>query len=184
MSASSPTGRGKPFRRLADGLPIRHRGLSNQVALGFILPEITAVLCQKGSGVALGTVDRLANQPRGSQHVLRVRSGGGQGRLHEPLRFRGVDPRRGPLHFEPRLLEQHIDKEAIDQAFKELTGGLSDLDRHQLAQAAAKMAVLVKSPERVQKICADIARHFLEKVAPNGFGAQVGYVRSRELRAL
>jgi len=78
-----------------------------------------------------------------------------------------------PLHFEPRLLELHIDKEAIDQAFKELTGGLSDLDRDQLAKTAAKMAVLVKSPERIQKICADIAKHFLEKVAPNGFGAQV-----------
>jgi type I restriction enzyme, R subunit len=78
-----------------------------------------------------------------------------------------------PLHFEPRLLELHIDKEAIDEAFKELTGGLSDLDREQLAKTAAKMAVLVKSPERIQKICADIARHYQEKVEPNGFGAQV-----------
>lgn len=78
-----------------------------------------------------------------------------------------------PLHFEPRLLELHIDKEAIDEAFRELTGGLSDLDRDRLAQTAARMAVLVKSPERIQRICADIAKHFLEKVAPNGLGAQV-----------
>ncbi len=78
-----------------------------------------------------------------------------------------------PLHFEPRLVDLHIDKDAIDEAFKELTGGLSDLDKDQLAKTAAKMAVLVKSPERVQKICADVARHFQEKVAPNGFGAQV-----------
>ena len=78
-----------------------------------------------------------------------------------------------PLHFEPRLLELHIDKEAIDQAFKELTGGLSDLDKDRLAKAAAKMTVLVKSPERIAKICADIATHFQEKVAPSGFGAQV-----------
>src|ERR1700741_2910583 len=78
-----------------------------------------------------------------------------------------------PLHFEPRLLELHIDKEAIDEAFKELTGGLSDLDRDRLAQTAARMAVLVKAPERIEKICSDIAKHFQEKVAPNGFGAQV-----------
>ncbi|MGE3517519.1 MAG: type I restriction endonuclease subunit R [Vicinamibacterales bacterium] len=78
-----------------------------------------------------------------------------------------------PLHFEPRLLELHIDKPAIDEAFKELTGSLSDLDRDQLAKAAARMAVLVKAPERVQRICADIAKHFQEKVAPTGFGAQV-----------
>jgi type I restriction enzyme R subunit len=78
-----------------------------------------------------------------------------------------------PLHFEPRLLELHIDKEAIDQAFKQLTGNLSDLDRDRLAQTAAKMAVLVKAPERIQRICADIATHYREKVAPNGFGAQI-----------
>ena len=78
-----------------------------------------------------------------------------------------------PLHFEPRLLELHIDKDAIDQAFKELTGNLSDLDKDQLAKTAAKLAVLVKAPERIQAICADIARHFQEKVAPTGFGAQV-----------
>jgi type I restriction enzyme R subunit len=78
-----------------------------------------------------------------------------------------------PLHFEPRLLELHIDKEAIDLAFRELTGSLSDLDRDRLAQTAAKMAVLVKAPERIQRICADIATHYQEKVAPNGFGAQV-----------
>jgi type I restriction enzyme R subunit len=78
-----------------------------------------------------------------------------------------------PLHFEPRLLELHIDKEAIDQAFKELTGGLTDLDKDRLAKAAAKMAVLVKSPERIQRICADVAKHFEEKVTPSDFGAQV-----------
>jgi type I restriction enzyme R subunit len=77
------------------------------------------------------------------------------------------------LHFEPRLVELHIDESAIDEAFRELTGGLSDLDRDQLAKTAAKMSVLVKSPERVNEICADIANHYLAKVEPNGFGAQV-----------
>ena len=78
-----------------------------------------------------------------------------------------------PLHFEPRLIELHIDHEAIDEAYAELTGGLSDLDKDTLAKAATKMAILVKSPERIKKICADIARHFQEKVAPNDLAAQV-----------
>jgi type I restriction enzyme R subunit len=78
-----------------------------------------------------------------------------------------------PLHFEPRLLAMHIDKDAIDQAFRALTGNLSDLDKDQLTKTAAKMAVLVKSPERIREISSDIARHFQEKVIPNGFGAQV-----------
>ena len=77
------------------------------------------------------------------------------------------------LHFEPRLLEIRIDKAAINEAFEELTGELSDLDREQLARTSSRMAVLLKSPERVEKICADIAQHFQEKVVPNGFGALV-----------
>ena len=78
-----------------------------------------------------------------------------------------------PLHFEPRLFNLHIDQDAIEEAYKELTAGLTDEDRDRLGKAAAKMAVLVKSPERIRAICADIAQHFQERVSPNGFGAQV-----------
>jgi type I restriction enzyme R subunit len=78
-----------------------------------------------------------------------------------------------PLHFEPRLVELHIDKDAIDSAYAELTGGLSDFDRETLSKAAARMAVLVKVPDRIEKICADVAHHFLEKVRPNGFKAML-----------
>jgi type I restriction enzyme R subunit len=77
------------------------------------------------------------------------------------------------LHFEPRLMEIHIDKAAIDLAYQALTGGLSVQDKEQLARTAAKMAVLMKAPERVTQICADIARHFLGKVDPEGFKGMV-----------
>jgi type I restriction enzyme R subunit len=77
------------------------------------------------------------------------------------------------LHFEPRLVDLHIDKAAIDEAFTALTGELSDLDRDQLAKTASRMAVLVKAPKRVQSICADIAKHYQESVAPNGFKGMV-----------
>ena len=78
-----------------------------------------------------------------------------------------------PLHFEPRLIELHIDKEAIDSAYAELTGNLSDFDRETLSKAAARMAVLVKVPDRIEKVCADVAHHFLTKVRPNGFKAML-----------
>jgi len=78
-----------------------------------------------------------------------------------------------PLHFEPRLIELHIDKAAIDQAYQSLTGELSDLDKDNLAKAASKMTVLVKVPERVEQVCADIAKHYLTAVAPNGFKSMV-----------
>jgi len=50
---------------------------------------------------------------------------------------------------------------------------LTDEDRDDLAKRAAKMAVLIKSPDRVQEICSHIANHFMEKIEPNGFKAQV-----------
>lgn len=77
------------------------------------------------------------------------------------------------LHFEPRLVALHIDQKAIEEAYAELTRGLTDEDKDRLGKAAAKMSILVKAPERIRAICADIAKHFQEKVAPNGFGAQV-----------
>ncbi|OQK17261.1 DEAD/DEAH box helicase [Methyloprofundus sedimenti] len=80
-----------------------------------------------------------------------------------------------PLHFEPRLVDVHVDKEAIDQAFavfKE-SAALNDEEADALNQKSAKMAAFLKSPERVAKIVTDIATHFKEKVAPQGFKAMI-----------
>ncbi len=78
-----------------------------------------------------------------------------------------------PLHFEAVDVKLHIDKEAIDEAYAKITGDLSEQDRDDLAKRAAKMAVLIKTPERVRAICRHIADHYVEKVEPNGFKAQV-----------
>lgn len=78
-----------------------------------------------------------------------------------------------PLHFEARLVKLHVDQTTIDEAFRELTGRLSEEDQVSLSKAAAKMAVLLKAPERVQAIVGDIAQHYRDKVEPNGFKAQV-----------
>lgn len=80
-----------------------------------------------------------------------------------------------PLHFEPRLVDVHVDKETIDKAmadFKE-SAALSDEEADALNQKSAKMASFLKSPERVSKIVEDIANHFKEKVAPHGFKAMI-----------
>jgi type I restriction enzyme R subunit len=80
-----------------------------------------------------------------------------------------------PLHFEPRLVDVHVDKETIDQAFaafKEETA-LNDEEADALNQRSARMAAFLKSPERVAKIVEDIAIHFKEKVEPHGFKAMI-----------
>jgi type I restriction enzyme R subunit len=78
-----------------------------------------------------------------------------------------------PLHFEAPEIKLKIDKEAIDEAYREITGNLSEQDRDDLAKRAAKMAVLVKNPERVRTVVNHIVKHFQTKVEPNGFKAQV-----------
>ena len=78
-----------------------------------------------------------------------------------------------PLHFEPRLVQLHVDKDAIDEAFANITGHLSEEDQANLAKQAAKMAMLVKVPDRVQAIIADIVQHYREKVEPNDFKAMI-----------
>jgi len=78
-----------------------------------------------------------------------------------------------PLHFEAPAVKLKIDKAAIDDAYKQITGNLSEQDRDDLAKRAAKMAVLVKNPERVRAVVEHIVGHFQTKVEPNGFKAQV-----------
>lgn len=78
-----------------------------------------------------------------------------------------------PLHFEAVDVRLHIDKDAIDEAYEQITDALSEQDRDDLARRAAKMAVLIKAPVRVQAICKHIVNHYQEKVAPNGFKVQV-----------
>jgi type I restriction enzyme R subunit len=78
-----------------------------------------------------------------------------------------------PLHFEAPEVRLKIDKAAIDEAYKSITGNLSEQDRDDLAKRAAKMAVLVKNPERIRAVVEHIVTHFRQKVEPNGFKAQV-----------
>ncbi|NOU14554.1 MAG: HsdR family type I site-specific deoxyribonuclease [Methylococcaceae bacterium] len=80
-----------------------------------------------------------------------------------------------PLHFEPRLVDVHVDRDSIDKAFADFKDSvaLTDEEADALNRKSAKMAAFLKSPERVSKIVADIALHFKEKVDPQGFKAMI-----------
>lgn len=80
-----------------------------------------------------------------------------------------------PLHFEPRLVDVHVDRETIDKLFKELTeeAALSDEEADALSRKAAKMSTFLKAPERVKQIVNDIVTHFREKVNPHEFKAMI-----------
>lgn len=80
-----------------------------------------------------------------------------------------------PLHFEPRLVDVHVDSETIDKAMQEFkdSAALSDEEADALSKKSAKMSTFLKSPERVARIVEDIAWHFKEKVQPHGFKAMI-----------
>lgn len=79
-----------------------------------------------------------------------------------------------PLHFEPVPVKLHVDQAAIDEAFKQLAdeANLTEEERSKVAQRV-RMAAIMKDPERIKAVCAHIAEHFMQKINPNGFKAQV-----------
>ena len=79
-----------------------------------------------------------------------------------------------PLHFEPVPVKLHVDQAAIDEAFRELANeaGLTEEERSKVAQRV-RMSAIMKDPERIRAVCEHIAEHFMSKVNPNGFKAQV-----------
>ena len=80
-----------------------------------------------------------------------------------------------PLHFEPRLVDVHVDKETIDEAFEQFkeSAALNDEEADALNKKSARMAAFLKAPERVAKITEDIASHYREKVESHGFKAMI-----------
>ncbi|MDC0465806.1 HsdR family type I site-specific deoxyribonuclease [Candidatus Pelagibacter sp.] len=79
------------------------------------------------------------------------------------------------LHFEPRLIDLHVDQKALDKAMEEFkeSAALSDEEADALNKKSAKMSAFLKSPERVEKIVKDISTHFKEKVQPHGLKAMI-----------
>jgi type I restriction enzyme R subunit len=78
-----------------------------------------------------------------------------------------------PLRFETRSVDMRIDRQTLDEEFAKLIEGLSEDDRAEVSKRAGRFALLVKSPARVDAIVEDIAKHFMEHIAPNDFGAQI-----------
>jgi len=77
-----------------------------------------------------------------------------------------------PLHFEAVPVDLHVNQEIVNEAFAEMTKDLSNGERTELAKRV-KMEAIMKSPERIRKVCEHIVKHYMEKIEPNGFKGQV-----------
>lgn len=80
-----------------------------------------------------------------------------------------------PVHVETRLVDFHVDSEALDQAFAEMAEaeGLDEREAGLLVKRASRVDQILKSPARIAAVCADIVEHYRAKIAPVGLKAQV-----------
>ncbi len=80
-----------------------------------------------------------------------------------------------PIHVDTRLVDFHISRAALDEAFAAMADEekLTDDERELLADRAAQARTIVRNPDRIHAVCADIVDHYLAKVAPLGLKAQV-----------
>ena len=94
---------------------------------------------------------------------------------HYPMERSITDGSSVPIHVETRLVDFHIDKEALDEAFAAMADeeALSDEERELLADRAAHARTIVRNPERIRAVCKDIVDHYFRKVAPLGLKAQI-----------
>ena len=79
-----------------------------------------------------------------------------------------------PLHFEPVPVELHVNQEIVDEEFDRLAAeaGLTREEKSDVAKRV-RMEAIMKSPDRIQKVCEHIVNHFNTKIDPNGFKGQV-----------
>lgn len=77
-----------------------------------------------------------------------------------------------PLKFEPVPVDLRVDRDTMDREFDVLTRELSDVDKAELSKRMNMQAIMYNE-RRIHKVCAHIAKHFTEKIKPNGYKAQV-----------
>ena len=77
-----------------------------------------------------------------------------------------------PLNFEPVPIELHVDQETLDEEFDILTENLSEEQKAQLS-AKINIKAIFYNPDRIQKVCEHLVKHFREKIEPNGYKGQL-----------
>jgi type I restriction enzyme R subunit len=84
-----------------------------------------------------------------------------------------------PIRYEARLPELHLreeDVEVLSEYEEEVVEELSPEERRLWRRKIRPKLAILKSPERVDKICRDIASYFMEKVEKTGLKAMIATV--------
>ena len=79
-----------------------------------------------------------------------------------------------PLYFEPVPVDLRVNKENVNLEFDKMAEGIGLTTAERSAVIyRVNIEAIMKSPERIRKVCGHIARHYCEKIEPNRFKGQV-----------
>ncbi|MBY6061016.1 type I restriction endonuclease subunit R [Microbacterium esteraromaticum] len=80
-----------------------------------------------------------------------------------------------PMRVIPRPVTFDVAKDELDQAFDALADEeeLTDQQKESFSRRVANARAIFHNPERIQKVAADIVRHFYASIDPHGMKAQV-----------
>ena len=88
----------------------------------------------------------------------------------ESMRVTFELPHKGKITGIP--VDLRVDRDTMDREFDILTRDLPDSDKAELSKRVNMQAIMYNE-KRIHKVCAHIAKHFTEKIRPNGYKAQV-----------
>lgn len=77
-----------------------------------------------------------------------------------------------PLKFQTTPVEMHIDKDALNHEFEEMTDQITDDERNYLVKKTSAEA-LFTSPERIRKVCEHIVDHYRKQIEPTHMKCQI-----------
>jgi len=78
-----------------------------------------------------------------------------------------------PVHYQLRNRNWHLSDVDIDKVIEEEYSFLDEESTEVLKKKASSFTTFMMKPERLESIAQDIKEHFLTKIEPNGFKAQV-----------
>lgn len=78
-----------------------------------------------------------------------------------------------PIYYESRLPKVHMKGDTLDELFDRVFFDYDEETREKIKQKHVKEDVILTSPERMEEIALDIARHFESHILANGYKAQV-----------
>ena len=77
------------------------------------------------------------------------------------------------IMYEGREAQLNVAGENLDQLFNDYFSEYTDEQKHQIKRKHGTQRAILESPNRIQRVCMDIVKHYSDFIRPNGFKAMI-----------